>query len=86
MAPLEGERTLLVPGYVDIEEVSRIARFIADLNPNVPYTLLGFAPHFLFPDLPCTSVRHAEEAQAAARAAGLHTVRVGNRHLLSHAY
>lgn len=78
--------TLLVPGYVDVAEVGRIARFIADLNPDIPYALLGFAPHFLFPDLPRTSVRHAKEAKAAAHAAGLHTVRIGNRHLLSHAY
>ncbi len=74
--------TLLVPGYVDAEEVSRIASFIANLNPAIPYALLGFAPRFLFPDLPRTSARHAKEAEAAARAAGLHTVRIGNRHLL----
>jgi pyruvate formate lyase activating enzyme len=78
--------TLLVPGYVDVEEVSRIARFITDLNQNIPYALLGFAPHFVFPDLPCTSVRHAEEARAAALAAGLRTVRIGNRPLLSRDY
>lgn len=78
--------TLLVPGYVDAKEVGRIASFIADLNPAIPYALLGFAPQFLFPDLPRTSVRHAEQAQAAAHAAGLHTVRIGNRHLLSRDY
>jgi pyruvate formate lyase activating enzyme len=84
--PLLVVSTLLVPGYVDAEEVGRIARFVAGLNPAIPYVLLGFAPHFLFPDLPRTSVRHAEEAQAAAREAGLKTVRIGNRHLLSRAY
>ena len=84
--PLVVASTLLVPGYVDSEEVGHIARFIADLNPAIPYALLGFAPQFLFPDLPRTSVRHAEEAEAAARAAGLRTVRVGNRHLLSRDY
>ncbi|MGC9320564.1 MAG: radical SAM protein [Armatimonadota bacterium] len=78
--------TLLVPGYVDADEVSRVARFIAEQHPSIPYVLLGFAPHFLFPDLPRTSVRHAEAAEAAAREAGLQTVRVGNRHLLSRAY
>jgi pyruvate formate lyase activating enzyme len=78
--------TLLVPGYVDADEVGRIARFIASINPAIPYVLLGFAPQFLFPDLPLTSVRHAEEAEAAARAAGLRTVRVGNRHVLSRDY
>jgi len=78
--------TLLVPGYVDAGEVGRIARFIAALNPTIPYALLGFAPHFFFPDLPRTSVRHAEEAEAVARAAGLVNVRIGNRHLLSRDY
>ncbi len=78
--------TLLVPGYVDAEEVGRIARYVAEQSPDIPYVLLGFAPHFLFPDLPRTSVRHAGEAEAAAREAGLTSVRVGNRHLLSRAY
>ena len=76
--------TLLVPGYVTAGEVGRMAGFIAERNPAVPYVLLGFAPHFLFPDLPRTSVAHAEAAEAAARDAGLERVRVGNRHLLSH--
>ena len=78
--------TLLVPGYVDVAEVGRIAGFLAEQNPAIPYVLLGFAPHFLFPDLPRTSVGHAEEAKAAAREAGLTSVWVGNRYLLSRAY
>jgi pyruvate formate lyase activating enzyme len=84
--PLLVASTLLVPGYVDAEEVGRIATFVAELNPAIPYVLLGFAPQFLFPDLPTTSVRHAEEAEAAAQSAGLQTVHVGNRHLLSRDY
>ena len=84
--PLLVASTLLVPGYVDGEEVGRIARFIAGLNPDIPYSLLGFHPHFFMPDLPRTSVRHAQEAEAAARAAGLTRVRIGNRHLLSRDY
>ncbi len=84
--PLLVVSTLLVPGYVDAEEVGRIATFVAEQNPAIPYILLGFSPHFLFPDLPRTSVRHAEEAEDVARQAGLETVRVGNRHLLSRAY
>ncbi len=74
--------TLLVPGYVDSVQVGKLARFIASLNPKIPYALLAFAPHFRMRDLPPTSLRHAEEAEAAARAAGLANVRVGNRHLL----
>jgi pyruvate formate lyase activating enzyme len=84
--PLVVASTLLVPGYVDVTEVERIARFIADLNPDIPYALLGFAPRFHMKDLPRTSVRHAEEALAAARRAGLNNVRVANRHLLADDY
>jgi len=84
--PLVIASTLLVPGYVDADEVGRIARSIAEVDPTIPYALLGFHPHFYLPDLPCTSVRHAEEAEAAARAAGLTRVRIGNRHLLSRDY
>jgi pyruvate formate lyase activating enzyme len=78
--------TLLVPGYVDAEEISRIAAFIAEVNPHIPYALLGFGPNFMMGDLPRTSVEHAESAQQAALQAGLRNVRIGNRHLLGYAY
>jgi pyruvate formate lyase activating enzyme len=78
--------TLLVPGYVTPDEVGHIARFIADINPHIPYALLGFGPNFYVPDLPRTSVSHAETAVATARAAGLTNVHIGNRHLLSRDY
>jgi pyruvate formate lyase activating enzyme len=84
--PLVVASTLLVPGYIDAAEVGRIARFIAGLNPDIPYALLGFGPNFYMYDLPATSLAHAEAAEAAARAAGLRNVRIGNRHLLSRAY
>jgi pyruvate formate lyase activating enzyme len=84
--PLVVASTLLVPGYVDTEEVRRIATFIASINPDIPYALLGFHPSFYLADLPLTSVRHAQDAERAARAAGLTNVRIANRHLLSRSY
>ncbi len=80
--PLVIASTLLVPGYVGVDQVSKIAGFIASIDPRIPYALLAFAPNFYLHDLPCTSARHAREAEAAARQAGLVNVRVGNRHLL----
>jgi len=85
-SPLLVASTLLVPGYVDAEEVRGIAAFIASLNPDIPYALLGFHPSFRLADLPRTSIRHAEEAVQAALGAGLTNVRIANRHLLSHCY
>jgi pyruvate formate lyase activating enzyme len=80
--PLVVASTLLVPGYVDPNQVGRIAKFIASIDRDIPYALLAFAPHFYMSDLPHTSSAHAREAEAAARAAGLRNVRIGNRHLL----
>ncbi len=80
--PLLVASTLLVPGYVDEDQVGKIARLIASLDPEIPYALLGFGPNFYMSDLPCTSVEHARRAEEAARGAGLVNVRIGNRHLL----
>jgi len=74
--------TLLIPGYIDKEEVSRIAAFIASLSQDIPYALLAFHPQFMMNDLPRTSERHARECLAEAKAQGLSKVRLGNIHLL----
>ena len=78
--------TLLVPGYVDEHEVAAIARFIARQNPEIPYSLLAFHPHFYLHDLPTTSRSHALRCKEAAEAVGLKTVRIGNLHLLGKEY
>jgi len=78
--------TLLVPGYVDEDEVSSIAHFIASLNPNIPYSLLAFYPQFYMHNLPTTSRSHAERCKELAEKEGLKRVRIGNLNLLSNAY
>ncbi len=80
--PVLTASTLLVPGYVDVEEVRGIAGFIADIDVGVPYTLLAFYPAYVMDDLPTTSRREAEECYNAAKGEGLERVRVGNVHLL----
>lgn len=78
--------TLLVPGYVDKFEVESLAKFIAKLNPDIPYSLLAFYPCFYMLDLPTTSKRHAQECLEVAKKCGLKNVRIGNIHLLSDTY
>jgi len=78
--------SLLIPGYIDREEISRIAAFISSLSPDIPYALLAFHPQFIMGDLPPTSRRHAEECLAEAKGQGLKRVRLGNIHLLGSDY
>ena len=75
-----------MPGYVDVQEVDAIAGFIAGLNPEIPYSLLAFYPHFYLRDLPTTSRRHAMRCKDAAERKGLRRVHIGNVHLLSEDY
>lgn len=81
--PLVIGSTLLVPGYVEEEEVAGIARFIADIDPSIPYSLLAFHPDYCFFDLPITSRAMADRCLAACADAGLERVHLGNRHLLA---
>ena len=79
--PILVASTLLVPGYIDEEEVGRIASFIADIDPDIPYCLLAFHPHFKMRDLPYTS---REQAYTCLKAAEkyVNRVRLGNIWLL----
>ncbi len=74
--------TLLVPGYIDAVEIRAIAKFIASVNPDIPYSLLAFHPQFFMPDMPLTPKRLADDCLKAARDVGLKRVRLGNVHLL----
>jgi pyruvate formate lyase activating enzyme len=80
--PLLIASTLMVPGYIDAQEIGHIAEFIESLDPEIPYSLLAFHPDYKMTDLTATSRNQARECLDVARKAGLRRVRVGNTHLL----
>ena len=79
--PVLTATTLLVPGYVDHVEVEGIAKFISELNPEIPYSLLVFHPDFMMRDLPITPVKQVKLCYEAAKK-HLRNVNIGNLHLL----
>jgi pyruvate formate lyase activating enzyme len=74
--------TLLVPGYVEADEVAQLSRFVAECDGDIPYALLAFCPQFCMEDLPTTSRRQAAACLEGAHDAGLTRVRLGNAHLI----
>ncbi|MGQ9617813.1 MAG: radical SAM protein [Candidatus Aminicenantia bacterium] len=74
--------TLLIPGYIDENEVYKIASFISSLDKNIPYVLLGFVPHFFFSDLPWSSRSFGVKCFEAALSAGLSSVFLSNIFLM----
>ncbi|MEM1514034.1 MAG: radical SAM protein [Candidatus Thermoplasmatota archaeon] len=73
--------TLLIPGYIDAEEVEKIAKFISSLNPDIPYSLLAFHPDFKMIDMPFTTRKLAMDCYNVAKKY-LKKVNIGNEHLL----
>ncbi|MGM0365951.1 MAG: hypothetical protein ACQEP5_05390 [Actinomycetota bacterium] len=53
--PLVIASTLLIPGYIDEEEIGKLSHFISLCNPDIPYKLLGFHPQLFLYALPPTS-------------------------------
>ena len=73
--------TLLVPYYVDEKEVESIARFIASLSDEIPYSLLVFHPDYKLSDMPVTPKEQVLKCYNAAKK-HLKRVNIGNIHLL----
>jgi len=79
--PVLTATTLLVPFYVDEQEVEQIAAFIARINPDIPYSLLVFHPSFYMRDMPITPKEQVQRCYEAAKKY-LNKVNIGNKQLL----
>jgi pyruvate formate lyase activating enzyme len=79
--PVVTATTLLVPFYIDEQEVEQIAKFIADLSSEIPYSLLVFHPDFYMRDLPITPREQVKRCYEAAKKY-LDNVNIGNQQLL----
>jgi pyruvate formate lyase activating enzyme len=79
--PVLTATTLLVPFYVDEQEVEHIARFIAGIDPDIPYSLLVFHPDFYMRDMPITPGEQVQRCYDAAKR-HLKKVNIGNQQLL----
>jgi pyruvate formate lyase activating enzyme len=66
---------------VDVEEVKRIAEFIASLDDRIPCSLLVFHPDFKMDDVPVTPEKQVWKCYRAARR-HLKRDHIGNLHLL----
>lgn len=71
--------TLLIPGLNDGEaEVRSIARFIASVNPEIPWHISRYHPAYRMHDRPATPVASLERAREIGIDTGLRYVYAGN--------
>ena len=71
--------TLVVPGMNDgPDELEAIARFIASVDPDMPWHISRFHPDFEYTQAPPTPLATLRAAAAAGRREGLRYIYVGN--------
>ena len=71
--------TLIIPDQNDsVEELTQIATFIANIDPNIPWHISRFFPNFQFQDYEATHIHSLEMAAEIGRKAGLKHVHLGN--------
>jgi pyruvate formate lyase activating enzyme len=66
-------RTVAIPGITE-KQIPAIAAYIAGLDPDIPYRLIGFRPNFILYYHPGPSDEEMERLAEACRAEGLHDV------------
>ncbi|HEX2695782.1 MAG TPA: radical SAM protein, partial [Acidobacteriota bacterium] len=71
--------TLVVPGLNDgDDELAGIARFIASVDPDIPWHVSRFHPDYEYAEAPATPVATLERALAIGKREGLRYIYVGN--------
>jgi pyruvate formate lyase activating enzyme len=71
--------TLLIPGRNDSKaELTRIARFIKELDPNIPWHVSRFHPDYRYTDSHATPVESLRLAYEIGKKEGLHFIYIGN--------
>jgi pyruvate formate lyase activating enzyme len=71
--------TLVIPEQNDgEEELEGIARFIADVDPNIPWHISRFHPDYQFTDAKATPLEVLKRAYSLGKEAGLRYIYLGN--------
>lgn len=71
--------TLIIPGYNDDEdELKKVARYIVEIDKDIPWHVSAFYPTYQLTDAPPTPVSTLQKAYQIGKEAGLHYVYQGN--------
>ena len=70
--------SLYIPGWVESDQIEKIAALIAAVDENIPFTILAFFPQYEMMDVPAPTLEQMVSAYEAAQANKLKQVRLGN--------
>ncbi len=70
--------TLYIPNWVEIDQIVKIAKIIADLDPEIPFTILAFFPAYKLSNERSPTLFEIVKAYFAVKDVGLKNVKIGN--------
>lgn len=70
--------SLHIPGWVESDQIGKIASLLAAVDRGIPFTILAFFPQYKLRSVPSPNLEQMVSAYEAAKAAGLRNVRLGN--------
>jgi len=70
--------SLYIPGWVETDQIKRIAELLAQVDSTTPFTIIAFFPEYELIDVPPPSLQQMVEAYYAAKDVGLKNVKLGN--------
>jgi pyruvate formate lyase activating enzyme len=70
--------SLYIPTLVEAPQLKKIARLLFELDPEIPFTILGFFPEYQMKRYKSPKAADIVEAYNEVRAVGLRNVRLGN--------
>ncbi|MEM2841502.1 MAG: radical SAM protein [Candidatus Bathyarchaeia archaeon] len=70
--------TVYIPGWVECDQISKIAGLLSQVDRDIPYSIVAFIPEYKLTENPTPSLEEMVEALHRCRDAGLRKVRLGN--------
>jgi pyruvate-formate lyase-activating enzyme len=70
--------SLYIPGWVETDQIGKIAEILAQIDSSIPFTILAFFPEYQLLKVPSPTFQQMIEAYTTAKDTGLQNVRLGN--------
>lgn len=70
--------TLYIPGWVESDQIVKIAEIVKDADPEIPFHILAFFPQYKMSDVRSPTLGEMIEAYSKVKSISLKTVKLGN--------
>lgn len=75
--------SLYIPGWVELNQLVKIAELLRGIDPKIPFTLLAFFPEYKLKDNRPPKLSEMIRAYLAVKDVGLKNVKLGNCHVFA---